>query len=125
KTVRAPRGLAQRACRHRHVTLSASFFSVALVCPLIALAVAGAVSRSTAVPARDSHAIGGGTSAIMTFHQGSALTVALSPDGKSIAMNFLGNLWTLPATGGEATRISDLLQDTAYPPWSQDGKTIA
>jgi Tol biopolymer transport system component len=98
---------------------------VAFVCPLIALAVAGSVSRFTAVPARDSHARGGGTSAIMTFRQGSALTVALSPDGKSIAMNFLGNLWTLPASGGKATRISSLLQDTAYPTWSPDGKTIA
>jgi Tol biopolymer transport system component len=61
----------------------------------------------------------------MKFDEGSALTIALSPDGKSIAMNFLGNLWTLPAGGGKATRISDLLQDTAYPTWSPDGKTIA
>jgi dipeptidyl aminopeptidase/acylaminoacyl peptidase len=40
-------------------------------------------------------------------------------------MNFLGNLWTLPATGGTATRTTSLQQDTAYPDWSPDGKTIA
>ena len=40
-------------------------------------------------------------------------------------MNFMGNLWTMPAVGGTATRISSLSQDTAYPTWSPDGKTIA
>ncbi|HXO09670.1 MAG TPA: amidohydrolase family protein [Solirubrobacteraceae bacterium] len=40
-------------------------------------------------------------------------------------MNFMGNLWTMPVAGGTATRISSLTQDTAYPTWSPDGKTIA
>ena len=40
-------------------------------------------------------------------------------------MNLLGNLWTLPASGGPATRTTSLQQDTAYPDWSPDGKTIA
>jgi Tol biopolymer transport system component len=31
----------------------------------------------------------------------------------------------LPVSGGKATRISSLLQDTAYPTWSPDGETIA
>ena len=62
---------------------------------------------------------------MLNLHEGSALTLALSGDDHSIAMNFLGNLWTLPASGGKATRISSLSQDTAYPTWSPDGKTIA
>ena len=66
---------------------------------------------------------GGGTSATLVLHQASALTLALSPDDKTISMNLLGNLWTMPATGGTATRISSLSQDTAYPTWSPDGKT--
>ena len=60
-----------------------------------------------------------------TLHQASALTLALSPDHKTISMNLLGNLWTLPASGGTATRTSSLMQDTAYPDWSPDGKTVA
>ncbi len=68
---------------------------------------------------------GGGTSASLVLHQASALTLALSPDHKTISMNLLGNLWTLPASGGTATRTTSLLQDTAYPDWSPDGKTIA
>ncbi|MGZ4221284.1 MAG: amidohydrolase family protein [Solirubrobacteraceae bacterium] len=40
-------------------------------------------------------------------------------------MNLLGNLWTLPTSGGSAARVTSLQQDTAYPDWSPDGKTIA
>jgi WD40 repeat protein len=69
--------------------------------------------------------MGGGTSATLTLHQASALTLALSPDHKTISMNLLGNLWTLPVGGGTATRTSSLMQDTAYPDWSPDGKTVA
>ena len=68
---------------------------------------------------------GGGTSASLVLHQASALTLALSPDHKTITMNLLGNLWTLPGGGGTATRTTSLQQDTAYPDWSPDGKTIA
>jgi Tol biopolymer transport system component len=70
-------------------------------------------------------AIGGGTSASLVLHEASAITLALAPDGKTMSMNVLGNLWTLSTSGGPATRISSLLQDTAYPDWSPDGKTIA
>jgi Tol biopolymer transport system component len=62
---------------------------------------------------------------VLKLHEGSALTLALSGDDHSIVMNFMGNLWTMPVAGGTATRISSLSQDTAYPTWSPDGKTIA
>ena len=68
---------------------------------------------------------GGGTSASLVLHQASSLTLALSPDRQTITMNLLGNLWSLPASGGTATRTTSLQQDTAYPDWSPDGKTIA
>ena len=69
--------------------------------------------------------VGGGTSATLRLHESSAITLALAPDGKTISMNMLGNLWRLPASGGTATRTSSLMQDTAYPDWSPDGKSIA
>ncbi len=70
-------------------------------------------------------ATGVGTSGVLDLHRASSLTLALSPDHHMIVMNFLASLWTLPAAGGKATRITDLFQDTAYPDWSPDGKTIA
>ena len=80
----------------------------------------GQGARQASAPSK-----GGGTSATLTLHEASALTLALSPDHHTIAMNFLGNVWTLSATGGNATRVTSLQQDTAYPDWSPDGKTIA
>ena len=87
---------------------------------LVSGAATGKGSRHAGGPAT-----GGGTSATLVLHQASALTLALSPDHKTISMNLLGNLWTLPASGGTATRTTSLQQDTAYPDWSPDGKTIA
>ncbi|MGI8711768.1 MAG: hypothetical protein ACR2NR_00985, partial [Solirubrobacteraceae bacterium] len=83
--------------------------------------VSGHVRRAGA----STQARGGGTSGVLNLHRASALTLALSPDHHSIVMNFLDGLWTLPATGGKATRITSLVQDTAYPDWSPDGKMIA
>ncbi len=70
-------------------------------------------------------AVGGGTSASLVLHEASAITLAVAPGGKTVSMNMLGNLWTLPASGGTATRISSLLQDTASPDWSPDGRSTA
>ena len=94
---------------------------------LAAAVLAVGVSGSAARPAQHkaSDAMGGGTSGVLNLHEGSALTLALSGDDHSIVMNFMGNLWTMPVGGGTATRISSLSQDTAYPTWSPDGKTIA
>jgi Tol biopolymer transport system component len=91
---------------------------------IVALVVSGAATGRGARRA-DAAATGGGTSASLVLHQASALTLALSPDHQTITMNFLGNLWRLPAAGGTATRTTSLQQDTAYPDWSPDGKTIA
>ena len=109
--------------RHPRVSVLALLVAGALAAVILAVGVSGSAARS-AVP-KTPHATGGGTSSTLNLHQGSALTLALSGDGDSLVMNFMGNLWTLPATGGTATRISSLLQDTAYPTWSPDGDTIA
>ena len=90
----------------------------------VTLLVSGPATGKGSKPAPE-RPTGGGKSATLVLHQASALTLALSPDRKTISMNLLGNLWTLPASGGTATRTSSLMQDTAYPDWSPDGKTIA
>jgi Tol biopolymer transport system component len=86
---------------------------------------AALVSSGSATGKGGGSATGGGVSATLVLHQASALTLALSPDHHTIAMNLLGNVWTLPVSGGTATRITSLQQDTAYPDFSPDGKTIA
>src|SRR5439155_10310132 len=50
---------------------------------------------------------------------------ALSPDGSSLCFSYLGDLWTVPASGGTATRLTVHEADDAYPSWSPDGRWIA
>ncbi|MFQ5704438.1 MAG: DPP IV N-terminal domain-containing protein [Gemmatimonadales bacterium] len=61
----------------------------------------------------------------LTLEEGTSLAVALSPDGRTIALDLLGSLWTLPSGGGEARRISDIVSDIRQPAWSPDGSRIA
>jgi Tol biopolymer transport system component len=99
--------------------------TVVLVGGVAAFTVSSSATGRDARSANAAPMMGGGESASLTLHQASALTLGLSPGHQQIVMNFLGNLWTMPSTGGTATRISGLMQDTAYPDWSPDGKTIA
>ena len=70
---------------------------------LAAVILAVGVSGSAARPAehRPSGPTGGGTSGVLNLHEGTALTLALSGDDHSIVMNFMGNLWSMPANGGD------------------------
>ncbi|HUE63440.1 MAG TPA: amidohydrolase family protein [Rhizomicrobium sp.] len=52
------------------------------------------------------------------------MAVAVSPDGKWLAMDLQGSIWMLPAGGGTARRVTDVFNDARQPVWSPDGKTI-
>ncbi len=53
------------------------------------------------------------------------MAVTASPDGRTLAMDLQGGIWTLPASGGTATRITDEYHDARQPVWSPDGSRIA
>ncbi|MCW2414371.1 amidohydrolase family protein [Sphingobium sp. B8D3D] len=58
-------------------------------------------------------------------HEGTSMSVAVSPDGQSLAVDLQGSLWIIPAKGGEAKRITDYFNDARQPVWAPDGKTLA
>jgi Tol biopolymer transport system component len=60
----------------------------------------------------------------VTISEGTSMSVSVSPDGQTLAMDLQGSIWTLPATGGTAKRITDLYNDARQPMWSPDGKWI-
>ncbi len=60
-----------------------------------------------------------------TTTTGTWISLDVSPDGQTIVFDLLGDLYTLPITGGTATRLTSGLAYDAQPRFSPDGKQIA
>ena len=58
------------------------------------------------------------------LREGTDLAAQISPDGKLIAIDVVGVLWVLPASGGPARRLTGDLYDIAQPEWSPDARWI-
>ena len=53
------------------------------------------------------------------------MDIDVSPDGKTLVFDLLGDLYTLPVTGGKTTQITRGLAINRRPMWSPDGTKIA
>lgn len=51
--------------------------------------------------------------------------VSISPDGTQLAFTYRGDIFTVPVTGGRATRLTSTPTYEASPVWSPDSKRIA
>ncbi len=57
--------------------------------------------------------------------EGSWMNVDVAPDGRSIAFDLLGDIYTMPMSGGTPIRIADGLAFEHQPRFSPDGRRIA
>lgn len=57
--------------------------------------------------------------------EGTWMDVDVSPDGRTIAFTLLGDIYTMPITGGTPTRIAEGLAWEVHPRFSPDGRRIA
>ena len=62
--------------------------------------------------------------ASFTATEGTWISLDVSPDGRTIVFDLLGDLYTLPIAGGKATRITEGLAYDAAPRFSPDGQSI-
>jgi Tol biopolymer transport system component len=60
-----------------------------------------------------------------TTDEGTWLSLDVSPDGKTIVFELLGDIYTLPISGGEAKLIDGGMAFDSQPRFSPDGKWIA
>ena len=66
-----------------------------------------------------------GRTAKFTTSKVTWMSLDVSPDGQSIVFDMLGDLYTLPITGGTATRLTSGLPHDFGPRFSPDGKRVA
>ncbi len=59
-----------------------------------------------------------------TTSEGTWMSVDVSPDGTTIVFDLVGDLYTIPAAGGTATRITDGIAHDMQPRFSPDGETV-
>jgi Tol biopolymer transport system component len=59
-----------------------------------------------------------------TTSKGTWISLDVSPDGQTIAFDLLGDLYTMPISGGKATRLTSGLAFDAQPRFSPDGKKL-
>ena len=59
-----------------------------------------------------------------TVDEGTWMNLDLSPDGQTIVFDLLGDIYSLPVKGGEATLLSGGLPWEVQPRFSPDGKKI-
>lgn len=57
--------------------------------------------------------------------EGTWMNVDVSSDGRTIAFDLLGDIYTLPIAGGDAVRVAEGLPYEVHPRFSPDGRRIA
>jgi Tol biopolymer transport system component/imidazolonepropionase-like amidohydrolase len=60
-----------------------------------------------------------------TTDEGTWMSLDVSPDGRTIVFDLLGDLYTLPVEGGTAKRVIGGMSFESQPKFSPDGKSIA
>ncbi len=60
-----------------------------------------------------------------TTNQGTWLSLDVSPDGKTLVIELVGDLYSVPFAGGEAHKITSGMGFNSQPSFSPDGKKIA
>lgn len=106
--------------RSHHGAALVSLLALATVVPTPARAqqAVGVDSASVALPLTPARW------ARFTTSQGTWISLDVSPDGRTIAFDLLGDLYTIPITGGHATRLTKGLAYDMQPRFSPDGKTL-
>ena len=56
--------------------------------------------------------------------EGSWMSLDISPDGETLLFDLMGDLYTMPATGGNATAITKGMAYDVHPRYSPDGRKI-
>jgi Tol biopolymer transport system component/imidazolonepropionase-like amidohydrolase len=101
----------------------------ALLClaPLTLAAQDTTRTASPTIPARWDVSAAHGPTQVVEFetNEGTWMNLDLSPDGRTIVFDLVGDIYTMPLAGGRATLILGGQAYETMPKWSPDGQRIA
>lgn len=103
------------------MALSSFFFSTFAALPALAQAPASGdtTRRDNELPIKPERTISFETS------EGTYMNLDVSPDGRTIVFDLLGDIYTIPMEGGRATRLTSGMPYDYHPVFSPDGQRIA
>src|SRR5688572_561617 len=103
--------------------------SLVLATPAIGVVTSQALAQPTAAAARDTSKkkdlpLPAARKVAFTTDKASWVSLDVSPDGRTLIFDVLGDLYTLPIAGGKATRLTSGMGYDVQPRFSPDGKKI-
>ncbi|MDI4633206.1 PD40 domain-containing protein [Pelomonas sp. V22] len=114
------------AMRHPRLSLLATALILGLGQAAQAQTAAPAADTAAKKPAWNVNAPPGPAKTVnLDTRTGSWMSVDVSPDGKTLVFDLLGDLYTLPIGGGEAKALTHSMAWEHQARWSPDGKQIA
>ncbi len=120
---RDPLWAAGRPFPEAHVSLRTIAVGLLLVATSVG-AQPPATTRPGARPAEKPLPLDATRSFALDTREGTWLSLDVSPDGATLVFDMLGDLYSLPFAGGDATRLTSGLAYDAQPRWSPDGKKL-
>src|SRR5262245_930402 len=94
--------------------------------PIAPLALCALLFAADEPPKWDVNAPPGPSKSVpIDVRRGTWMNVDVSPDGRTIVFDLLGDIYSLPMEGGEARSITSGIAWDMQPRWSPDGKRIA
>jgi Tol biopolymer transport system component/cytosine/adenosine deaminase-related metal-dependent hydrolase len=84
-----------------------------------AVALTGGASATATTTAAGHHPHGS-----VALVEGTNIAAQVSPDGTRVAFDLVTGIWTVPITGGTATRLTGDDTDATQPSWAPDGKSL-
>src|SRR5437899_496128 len=101
--------------------VAATLIAVSLPCP----AGAQAPARGDSTPGKSAPDLGPMRTIEFDTDQGTWMNLDVSPDGRTILFDLLGDVYTMPIGGGTASLLLGGRSWDQMPRWSPDGKRIA
>src|SRR5436190_131475 len=129
KSTLLPSGLRRYVCcPFRSHTMSPRPLATLAAMTLAAFLPASAPAQQPTAPPNDT-ALTLPIQPVRTLHfttdEATWISLDVSPDGKTIVFDIVGDLYTIPITGGTATRLTSGMAWDCMPRWSPDGRTVA